>query len=337
MLKNFKSLLTNTGPKILFDVQQKYTSNYFNNLEYRSFGKYNKNKIFYIIRKYPSAGFFSNITFVLNHLKLCEDMNFIPIIDMSNYPTIYNEKKKYKTVDNSWNYYFESMNKYSLSEVYKSKNVLLSNPNFEKYMSLSMADDLIKSQMNKIKIKKKIISKADKFFKKYLYSKNHKILGVHLRGSNLKTCRGCPLPPTPEIMIKHIETLLKKNDYNKIFLVTEENKYLRKVIKHFGNKCVFYNSYRMDEIDSFKIYPRNNHRYLLGEEILIETILLSKCDGLTFVKSNVVSAAINLSKKKIKNHEIFLGFNSENKIISWFYWYIKKLFPKIWGLSILNP
>ena len=89
-------------------------------------------------------------------------MNFIPIIDMSNYPTIYNEKKKYKTVDNSWNYYFESMNKYSLSEVYKSKNVLLSNPNFEKYMSLSMADDLIKSQMNKIKIKK-IISKADKF------------------------------------------------------------------------------------------------------------------------------------------------------------------------------
>ena len=114
-------------------------------------------------------------------------------------------------------------------------------------------------------------------------------------------------------------------------------KYLRKVIKHFGNKCVFYNSYRMDEIDSFKIYPRNNHRYLLGEEILIETILLSKCDGLTFVKSNVVSAAINLSKKKIKNHEIFLGFNSENKIISWFYWYIKKLFPeKIWGLSILK-
>ena len=52
-------------------------------------------------------------------------------------------------------------------------------------------------------------------------------------------------------MIKHIETLLKKNDYNKNFF-TEENKYLRKVIKHFGNKCVFYNSYRMDEIDSSK-------------------------------------------------------------------------------------
>ena len=56
----------------------------------------------------------------------------------------------------------------------------------------------------------------------------------------------------------------------------------------------------MNNLDSFNIYPRKNHRYLLGEEILIETIILSKCQGLTFIKSNVISAAIMFAKKKNK-------------------------------------
>ena len=56
----------------------------------------------------------------------------------------------------------------------------------------------------------------------------------------------------------------------------------------------------MKFLDSFDIYPRKNHRYLLGEEILIESLLLSKCDGLTYIKSNVISAAIEFSKKKNK-------------------------------------
>ena len=66
------------------------------NFSFHSFGNLNKDKIFYIIRRYPWAGFFSNITFILNHLKICKKMKFIPIIDMENYPTIYNEKIKFK-------------------------------------------------------------------------------------------------------------------------------------------------------------------------------------------------------------------------------------------------
>ena len=83
-------------------------------LEYKSFGHLNKDKIFYIIRRYPSAGLFSNITFILNHLRVCDKANFIPIIDMENYPTLYNENKIIKKTKNSWEYYFENLNKYSL-------------------------------------------------------------------------------------------------------------------------------------------------------------------------------------------------------------------------------
>ena len=93
----------------------------------------------------------------------------------------------------------------------------------------------------------------------------------------------------------------------------------------------------MYNLDSFKIFPRKNHRYLLGEEILIETLILSKCQGLTFVKSNVISAAIAFSKNKIKLHEIFFGLNSRNKFLSKYLWYIKSMLPaKLGGLKYIN-
>ena len=63
----------------------------------------------------------------------------------------------------------------------------------------------------------------------------------------------------------------------------------------------------MKNIHTFKIYPRKNHRFLLGEEILIEALLLSRCKGLTYIKSNVISAALMFSKKKINLHQIFLA------------------------------
>ena len=48
----------------------------------------------------PGAGLFSNLIYVFNHLEIAKKNNFIPIIDMKNFTTIYNEEKK---VDNSFN------------------------------------------------------------------------------------------------------------------------------------------------------------------------------------------------------------------------------------------
>ncbi len=331
MLKKYKYFFTNTGPKTLFNSFFNFKNTATSFLEYKSFGKLNKNKKFYIIRRHPSAGLFSNITFILNHLKICEDMNLIPIVDMENYPTIYNEKNLVKNERNSWEYYFKKFNNYSLSEIYNSKNVFLSNMKFEKYMALDMTNPVIKNQFKKIKIKDEIIKKDEKFYKKNLGFKNNKILGIHLRGSTYKTARGHAFPPTPGIMIEHIESLIKEYKYNKIFIVTEEQDYLNKLLNHFGKKCIYYNSYRMKTVDSFNIYPRKKHRYLLGQEILIEALILSKCEGLCYIKSNVISAAILIAKKKLKLHEIYLGLNSRNKIIAPILWYLKKMLPKEFG------
>jgi len=312
----------------LFGISKKFKNITESNI--KSFGNFNKNKTFYVIKRTPGAGLFSNLTFVLNHLLICKNSGFIPVVDMENFPTIYNEKNKIFNTFNAWLYYFKPLNNYSLKEIYKSKNVIFSESNFQKKMSLDMTNKKVKFFFKKIKINKKFITRANKYYKSF-FNKKDRVLGVHFRGSTYKVARGHAFPPTTNLMVKNIDYLMKKYKYNKIFVVTEEQNYLDILKKKYKNNCFYQDSYRMKKIDSFKIYPRKNHRYKLGQEILLETLLLAKCDGLSYIKSNVISAAICLSKKKQKYHEIFLGYNSRNKYIARWLWYIKKLFPENFG------
>ena len=119
MKKFLKKILTNTGPKPLKNSKlfKKNSKIIAENFTIRSFGKKNPNKIFYIINRSPGAGLFSNVTFVLNHLSICKIFNFIPVVDMKNFPTIYNEKKKINNTFNAWLYYFKPVSNYSLKEL----------------------------------------------------------------------------------------------------------------------------------------------------------------------------------------------------------------------------
>ena len=61
---------------------------------FKKFGNLNPDKIFYVIQRTPGFGLFSNLSFVLNHIKIAKDFGFIPVVDMENFPSIYNEKKR---------------------------------------------------------------------------------------------------------------------------------------------------------------------------------------------------------------------------------------------------
>ena len=70
MLKKIKEIFTNTGPKILIGKKHisKIKINDLSQIYFKSYGNLNKNKIFYIIRREPTAGFFSNIAFILKNI-----------------------------------------------------------------------------------------------------------------------------------------------------------------------------------------------------------------------------------------------------------------------------
>ena len=255
------------------------------------FGELNPNKIFYIIKRSPGAGLFSNLTFVLNHLKIAKENNYIPFVDMQEYPSIYNESSKIYNTNNSWEYFFENVSNFSLKEIYKSKNVIITKNNFNDSFSLWIDKDksLIELLRNDIKFRKHILNTYNRINTNYFDKKN--VLGIHFRGTTYKNSAGHPLPATKKQIYNLIKKVLKTEKVDFIFLSTEEKNYLNFLKKKFNDKIVYFkSSYRSDINDAFKVYPRIKHRYKLGREILIESMLLSSCNYFIYTKIiNLVS------------------------------------------------
>ena len=298
-----------------------------------SFGNKNKNKLFYVIKRYPGGGLFSNFLFVLNHLIQADKLNAIPIIDMENFSNLYTEKQKINGTYNSWLYYFDQVSPYTLSEVYKSKRVIFTSDKlfFGQSVSFKQNDkELNKVYKKYINIKKKFKIEANKFIKKNLLKK--KVLAVHWRGSDHKVIPGHPYPPTTKQILRITDKLILNKNFNKIFLVTEEKKYLEIFKKKYGPKLCYFNSFRSNDRKEFSEHSRSNHRYNLGKESLIEALILSNISNLVCSRSNISEVAKFLSNdKNYQIYEIMNGFNSLSIIHSLYLWYLKKNLPPLLG------
>ena len=235
---------------------------------------------------------------------LCKKKKFTCLVDMENYPTIYNETNKINNSFNSWDYYFENLNSINLNKVYKNFNFIFSDST---KLDTSKLHKRIYMKYEKILhsnlIKKKIIYQANLIEKKFF--KDNKVLGVHLRGSDQKKGTLHPFPPTLKQTMALTEKTFKKYKFDKIFLVTEEKNYFNKFKNKFGKKLINFDTYRSDD-DIFLEYPRKNHRYLLGHETIINMILMSKANHL-------------------------IHSNSKNIFIASILWYLKSLLPYNFG------
>ena len=337
--KIFKKILTNTGPQPIEDnkfnihtkfIKKKLLKDKINANLY-SFGNLNKNNIFYVIRRSPGAGLFSNVIYVMNHLMIARENGFKPFIDMQNFKTIYNEKYKINKTLNAWEYYFEQVSKYNIKNIYKSQRVIITDSKFYKVFKHSITKNELNSITKRyLKTKKEFFFEANNFVKKNF---KNKTLGIHYRGTSYKTSANHPFPPTKKQIIDKSKYLINKYKYNKIFLCTEEEEIFQTLYKEFGNKiCFIKESYRSNKDDAFKKYTRQKHRYKLGREILIESIILSKCHGFLYQNSNVSEFVKYLdNKNKIKYFFIKTAFNSSNEYIAKWLWYYKNLVPRFLG------
>lgn len=312
-------------------------------LQYVSYGKKNPNKFFYIIRRSPGAGFFSNLNFVLHNLFICDKLKMIPVIDMENYPNLYNCKIRINNTKNSWNYFFESTSKFSLKEVYQSKNVVIcdnrTSPKgwpeirpgsiFKYFYGFQFLNSEHRKVFKKyIKIKKEFLNISNRFIRKKF--NNKKILGVCFRGSDQKKSAYQPYTPTEKQMLYATQSLIDKYKFEKIFICTEDIDYLNFYKKKFGKKVVYNNSVRTtDKIDLFD-NKSLNHRYKIGKGNLIDMLILSKTDHLLFANSNIPHTAIFYSNKKIPYSLIDNGMKG-NIFVSQVSWYVKKNLPSFLG------
>jgi hypothetical protein len=222
--------------------------------------------------------------------------------------------------DNPWDYYFESINKTSLELILKSqydiadifitgeldhdlKNKFLIR-NLYSYDKLKLwevykTDQNHRKEVNEI-IKKYIKIKPDieKKCEDFMQSKNKDcdvLIGVHVRGTDKKTEH-----PFRQLniddYIKQIKNLLSLNKDKKckIYVASDNNESIIALANEFDkNNIISYPSIRMQKFHGAIPICLNNQidKKLHGEQAIIETLLLSKCQYIIGTDSNLTAAA----------------------------------------------
>lgn len=236
------------------------------------------------IIKSTDAGFFSNFRGTVYTFYKCEQLGIEPYVLWDN--GLYNDPKK---GNNSWEYYFEQIGNPNDS----NKLILPHDMSWNrKYFCRERANNLIKKY---VKIKPHIQEKIDSFWVSKVDVDN--ILGVHLRLTDKFECHkhGEPDSGKPvdlEKYIKHIGIYLKKNKNSKVFLATDSKESIEKIKSEFGERIFF----RDDVIRSINKksvhHDMKGNKYKKGEDVLIDCILLSKCNFLFKGISNVAVCSL---------------------------------------------
>jgi hypothetical protein len=161
-----------------------------------------------------------------------------------------------------------------------------------------------------IKIKKDILDKVDEIYQNEL--EGHVVLGVMARGTEYNFHHPMYGVFNAHDYIREIEKILNESpDITKIFIVSEDTQYVNEIKNYFPSSFFVPDVFRRtDETDEYinivHCWPnvsvkRENQCKLLGEETIIQTKLLSKCDYLFGRHSGIFCGAIlwNENIKKI--------------------------------------
>lgn len=270
----------------------------------------------YIIgRPSPGAGFWSNFSVVLHGLDKADKKGWIPVIDMEQHPTQYNETYLLFNTMNAWEYYFEQPGGVFLGKALKRKHF---NDYSGKAYSWALTvqppiDRLVRARQliaKYIRIKRSILDEVDDL----ICPGNHEtILGVHVRGTDRRQgiCEGHALTAEVQVYLEAALELDRIHDFAQIFLACDEIESVDLFRQAFGERLMFIDAYRVSaETETKKDYDwlfkasRVNHRYLLGREVLMDALLLSRCGHLLCGPSNVSHAAIYFASEKQIVHEV---------------------------------
>lgn len=186
-----------------------------------------------------------------------------------------------KVGPNWWTYYFEPIaigeqTDFKLFPQYK-KTIFSLTGSFE--MSLERSHELIEKY---VKVKPEILSKVEKIYQEQFAGSY--VLGIHYRGTDKKT-------DSPEVSYGEVaskaEEILKDRSGAKIFVATDDARFLNVMKKRFSYLTVF----GLDAIRSDNGKPvhmgNSDENYRKGEEAVVDALLLARCNFLLKNSSNL--------------------------------------------------
>ena len=277
-----------------------------------------ENRIFALVTRHDCSlcGLFSYYSIHLGCILTYLNEGYIPIIDVGSFGNIFNSFKK-NSSKNPWELLFNQPFGYTLDEVKKNAKNITNLPC--SWTNMAPSESQIYADQSKINfyremarkympIKKEIINEANIIWKK-LFKKSKNVLGVLGRGTdfvNLKP-NGHSIPPSTDKMIDDVKKMNKKNQYDWIYLATEDDKIKRKFSKEFGQKIKMVQNtninYQGGYIGDIKILQGIKFQKIY----LLSMITLSKCIDVVIARCSGAMGAFIFSKGFRESIVYFLG------------------------------
>ena len=274
------------------------------------------------------VGLFSLVFQALGQAWICEKKRIIPIVYF-NKNCLYWVDTPVNSSRNVWEYFFEPLSSARLSDLFSTND--LSDPIFESFekkdflsLDLTAEVEFTNEYPDVIKYSSPIVVQRQRRFvnhliRRYLILKPHirsrvktflaenlignKMIGVHFRGSEKSSEKhGDGTAPVridgyENLYFHAIRKEMKANPEALIFLATDSQSFADNMINEFGPSLIMQDSIRAvgeeEEINGLHyINQGSKNGRQLGDEVLTDAVLLSKCQTLIHGMSNVSHAAL---------------------------------------------
>lgn len=248
-------------------------------------------------------------------------------------PNYYSEQEPVLGTRNMWEYYFSPVSAVSPADAYRSGNwtdsggvfpFQVMNPLFSGEMWLRETYDRYVRPRSETEL---ALAQA-----RASVEVGPGVLGVHFRGTDMRTSPGHPLPPLERQMFRKIDERLNQSHFDTIFLATEADTYVANFVARYGKRVTYLDIPRVGDINIFVEYPRPHHRYLLGLEAFIESKLLAECGGLVCGYSGLSEMAHALGRDDFTSVEkIWNGRVPGTRLAAKHFWSYRSVAPRILG------
>lgn len=286
-----------------------------NNLIYvESYGdKKNDDTVFLIDMEESHSGFFAEHNRLLALLYFADKYDMKPVVRF--HPGYcYAEKHPVNGTTNPFEYYFEQPADISLEDIKSYRQVFRSRKenSYEVNRLCEDANGYTRSEtyLNEmaritakyIRLNTIVSAKLNSDMQALIGTGS--VLAVHVRGTDFKqNYNGHPVQVGVDEYLRKTVSIFQKGTYDKVFLATDDSEAIEKFQKEFQEKLVFYKDVvrsKGDDTVMHSVMDRENHRYLLGYEVLRDMYTLAMCDGLVAGLSQV-SYAARIQKKSTGN------------------------------------
>lgn len=275
-----------------------------------SWGAENPDKTFLVIRRAQcKAGLFSLVMTNMGLVKYALDKGYIPVIDMQLERNTYLDEEQVGR-ENSWEFYFEQPCGYSLKDISRSRNIILSSGLIGKN-NFFPEDRMVKNPeeyrmwrnlfQRYFRVKKEVLEEAEALKRELFHGE--RVLGVLCRGTDYTNTRPKDHPIQPEtadVLVK-VDEVLHKQKCSYVYLATEDNDIYEMFERQYGEKLKALKTRRYHNTGKENINDisakSGESKYQLGRDYLLTILLLADCNCLVAGSAGGTYGALLMGKE----------------------------------------